>query len=341
MAMLRYAALLLVLGLCVDFGMAEESKKPETATTTAAPETTEAPSLEVGTSTPMPSSASGILDSIGEIIFKQLHSSRYQWVVALVAAIFGLVMVFDGDFFFKWLIVCAVFLVTGIMAMDQVSKSWDLDDDSAIRNIVGLEAGAIGGYAALRGIEGMQLLFGAMVGCTLAQQTAALLLLHGVQVLETHKIILFLYTSAFVVGFVLLFRKKAYQRFLAILMPGLGGALVASSVAWAFTTLAVNGKLNFLNNMFKDLSPNGGTWVQFFSFIWMDNSEDFGIFANSPHNLHFKGSVYRTDRIADCTLWFVVFLIGAVIQLKRHKESIVAAREQGSLTESLLEQGKP
>jgi len=141
------------------------------------------------------------------------------------------------------------------------------------------------------------------------------------------------YFSAFVIGFVIMFSKKLHLKSLAVLSAGLGGAFCSSAIAFACTELAVKGYMPFLQHL-PTVQPVGGTWIQFLRFLWScQHIDDVGIFAGSKYNLEFKDQMWRTDRLADCALWFIFFLVGTRVQLRRMKPSQVASKE---LNQSLL-----
>ncbi|CAE8659381.1 unnamed protein product [Polarella glacialis] len=212
------------------------------------------------TSTPMPSSPPAILQSIANALTYELNNTPYQWAIALLAAIFGFVMVFDGDLCFKWILVSGVFIVTYILAMNQVSAIWDLSYNSPLRQVVGLEAGAVAAYCAFRGIEGVQIVVGVILGMAVAHQSLLLLVAQGAGVLVTDKRATVAYFSVFVLGMVMVFRSKGLTKVLAVLSPAVGGALIVSALAFAVTELWVQGLLSSVESALPGLTPQSGTW---------------------------------------------------------------------------------
>jgi len=289
---------------------------------------------ETTTPMPMPKSPPAILESIAHAIYFELTNTPYQCANALLAFVFGLVLVVDGEFSFRWLLVCATFLVVAIMAMNHVTAVWGISYSSTIRQVVGLEAGLVGGYAALRGIDGVQIVVGAILGAALAHQTLAFLAAHGFHSLITSRWCMVVYFSVFVLGFVFLFSKKLHMRSLAMISSAIGGALCSSAIAFFCTELAVKGYMPFLQHL-PTVQPVGGTWIQFLRFLWScQHIDDVGIFAGSKYNLEFKEQTWRTDRLADCTLWLIFFLVGTRVQLRRLKPAGQVASKE--LNQSLL-----
>jgi len=288
------------------------------------------------TTTPMPSSPPAILQSIANALTYELNNAPYQWAIALLAALFGFVMVFDGDLCFKWILVSGVFIVTYILAMNQVTAIWDLSYNSPLRQVVGLEAGAVAAYCAFRGIEGVQLVVGVILGMAVAHQSLLLLVAQGAGVLVTDKRATVAYFSVFVLGMVMVFCSKGLTKVLAVLSPAVGGALIVSALAFAVTELWVQGLLSSVESAFPGLTPQSGTWFEFLQLLWSSHSEDVGLFAGSKYNFSIQGQEWRFDKVADGTLWFLFFAVGCRLQLKRSKAvPVVEARE--GLHVSLLE----
>eukprot|EP00441_Pelagodinium_beii_P018780 CAMPEP_0197651148 /NCGR_PEP_ID=MMETSP1338-20131121/31378_1 /TAXON_ID=43686 ORGANISM="Pelagodinium beii, Strain RCC1491" /NCGR_SAMPLE_ID=MMETSP1338 /ASSEMBLY_ACC=CAM_ASM_000754 /LENGTH=344 /DNA_ID=CAMNT_0043225713 /DNA_START=35 /DNA_END=1069 /DNA_ORIENTATION=+ len=288
---------------------------------------------ETTTPMPFPKSPPAILESIAHAIYLELTNSPYQCANAFLAFIFGLVLVYDGEFSFRWLLVCATFLVVAILAMNQITATWGAS--GSLRQVVGLEAGIVGGYAALRGIDGVQVVVGAILGAALAHQTLVFLAAHGFHSLVANRWCLVAYFSAFVIGFVIMFSKKLHLKSLAVLSAGLGGAFCSSAIAFACTELAVKGYMPFLQRL-PTVNPVGGTWIQFMHFLCSSSAADVGIFAGSEYNLQHQDETWRTDKLADCTLWLIFCLVGIKVQLRRLKQNKAQVGDDKALSQSLL-----
>lgn len=274
----------------------------------------------------MPKSVPAILETIAGAIYSELKNTPYQGVNALLAFVFGLVLCFDGEFSFKWLTVGTVYMVVSIMAMNQVSTVWGLSYTDPLRHVIGLEAGLVGGYAALRGIDGVQIVVGAFLGVVAASKTMAWLTAHGLHFLD-HKYCTFVYFSFFVIGAAMLMGKKRHVKLLAWVSAFLGGSFCASSIEFCFTKIAVLGYMPFLQQLFPGIAPKIGTWIEFMHLLWSSKAGDVGIFADSRFNPTHSilGETLDTDRIVGCVLWFIFFVSGSIVQLRRLKKDSASA----------------
>eukprot|EP00931_Biecheleriopsis_adriatica_P081503 TRINITY_DN54829_c0_g1_i1.p1 TRINITY_DN54829_c0_g1~~TRINITY_DN54829_c0_g1_i1.p1 ORF type:complete len:364 (+),score=80.37 TRINITY_DN54829_c0_g1_i1:71-1093(+) len=284
------------------------------------------------TPAPLPKTAPAILEMVAQAVLDELKNSPYQGLNALAAFATGIVLIVDGDFSFRWVVVCAVFLVTAVMAMNQVTALWGLSRGDALRNFVGLEAGAIGGFAALRGFHGVEVWVGALLGAGLAHVCQALLASHGLHLLSEHRWCLVIFYSMFVLSFIVMFSRKKHLKSLAVISAGLGGAFCASAIAFAVTEIGVRGYMNFLQHPFPGLSPKGGTWVEFLCFLFWSKAPDVGLFAGSKYN-----SRVSTDRVADVTLWLIFWIVGASYQLRKLRQSDPAKELEEPLLEKKLD----
>lgn len=274
----------------------------------------------------MPKSVPAILETIAGAIYSELKNTPYQGVNAVLSLIFGLVLCFDGEFSFKWIIVGLVYMVVSIMAMNQVSIIWGLSYTDPLRHAIGFEAGVVGGYAALRGIDGVQIVVGAFLGVAAASKTLAWLTAHGLHFLN-HKYCTFVYFSFFVLGAAVLFGKKGHRKLLAYVSAFLGGAFCASSIEFGVTKIAVLGYMPFLQQLFPGIAPKSGTWIEFMHLLWSSKAEDVGIFADSRFNSthSFLGETLDTDRLVGCVLWLIFFVSGSIVQTRRLKKDSASA----------------
>uniref|UniRef100_A0A7S2IVY1 DUF4203 domain-containing protein n=1 Tax=Zooxanthella nutricula TaxID=1333877 RepID=A0A7S2IVY1_9DINO len=266
------------------------------------------------TTTPAPvQSAEGILHKMCMGVAKQLRGG-HQWVNALVAFIFGIVMVFDGEYVFRWLIIGAVFLLCCVVAMSDVSAAWGLDSHSYVRSFVGLEVGALGAYLALLGMEGMQAAVGALLGGVVAYQAQQHLIAWGAVYFDTHKSLVLLLYTVIVLLSVFLFKRKMHLRALAIVSAAAGGVLVASAMAWALTDMALRGWLDPVLDADPSAVPKDGPWLDFFLLLVSPSSPDVGVFSGQSWGVF--GQVWRIDRALGLCFAFVLFLAGAATQLR-------------------------
>eukprot|EP00444_Apocalathium_aciculiferum_P050713 CAMPEP_0183518720 /NCGR_PEP_ID=MMETSP0371-20130417/15642_1 /TAXON_ID=268820 /ORGANISM="Peridinium aciculiferum, Strain PAER-2" /LENGTH=387 /DNA_ID=CAMNT_0025716777 /DNA_START=8 /DNA_END=1171 /DNA_ORIENTATION=+ len=294
-------------------------------------ETTAPPEVETTTPPPVETPAS-ILVSLHEEVGEQLHNKEYQWVNALLAFLFGAVLVWDGEVTFRWVVIGVVFLLAAVLAMSEVSTFLALDEKSTIRHVVGVEVGALAAYAAWTGIDGVMLVVGALLGGFVAFGLQGKLVAMGVTVLSENKGAIVALYSAVVLLSIAMSKRKKLGSGLAVLSAGIGGSLVTSAISWAVTTCYLSGYLGFLDSVFKQglSAGGGGAWIDFLTLLLSSESQDKGLFLDSAYNFSFGGEVYRLDRVVGCSFWFVLFAIGAHSQLKRAKApagGVAKARE--------------
>lgn len=240
-------------------------------------------------------------------IFQWLDDPMDQWQVALFAIFLGLVMIFDGEFAFKWFIVTVIFLVGSMVAADQINIVWDLPVDCIIWHIVRFEVGVISAYAAIIGIKGLMVLAGAFVGVLMAIIAGNFFALQ-IDVLEEWALVI--YYTLFALGFMMLFESKHQVTVLAIIGPAVGGAFISSTLLFAVTNLVV-----YLGP-FGALQPVEGSWIDFLNFLWTASSKDVGIFVGSSYTIN----GFSLDCVCGYVFWFIFFVKGASIQLRAENE---------------------
>lgn len=289
----------------------DTTRHPDDVKTSSREEMTTSPPPEA------PKSATSVLLTIGKSIQEQLRNPKGQWINALVAFIFGLVMIVDGEFVFKWLVVGGVFILASILTYNESAALLGFEDKNLVRFVV-LEVGVCSAFAAHRGIEGMMITVGAILGALVAQEAQNLCVGVGWTSLQTNKWCEVILYSLFVLSFMALITLKKHKKMLALLSSAGGGALVASATAWLVTVMALHGYLDTVLYVFKkSLKPAGGAWLDFLELLWTPKSEDKGVFAGSAYNFTIFDTSYRLDRICGCTLWTILFWGGSFIQLKR------------------------
>jgi len=249
---------------------------------------------------------------IMQVINAQLHQEKYQWVNPLLAFVFGGIMVVNGEACFKWLLAASMFICVGVLTASDLGKLWPQGDDfPVIRNIVAVEAGLIAGFATLRGIHGVVVVLGAIIGACIAYSVESTLTAsQDEHFLHTAWWPLFLYTLSVAVS-VWFFQRKLCKT-LAVVSALTGSALVVSAGLWLVTELVARKKL-YLGSL---VTPVTGAWVDFLRFLINSSVEDRGIFAKSQFDFTVFGAHFSLDRILGFGLWLVVFVAGLQIQLK-------------------------
>mmetsp|Transcript_66720 Transcript_66720/g.131255 ORF Transcript_66720/g.131255 Transcript_66720/m.131255 type:complete len:352 (-) Transcript_66720:178-1233(-) len=288
-----------------------------------------------------PPSADSILKHIRSVFEEQIR--QHSGASGLIALLVGLIMLFDGEDVFKWLVVGAAFVASCVLAVSDLKAEWAAEDHFLLDHLVGILVGVAGAYAAWLGFNGLVVLVGAGVGGVAAFGAQKLLILMHLEVFRTKGVAIVILYSVFVAFGVLLFRTKKHAKGLAIVSALAGGALVAAVVAWGLTHMVRHGHLSFLYSQFEGISPQGGSWLDFFNFIWDDNSDDFGVFAGSKYNLEIRGSTWRTDRIGTVALALAFATVGARLQLQiikaNKEEEAIAMRRRGGASARELVKG--
>mmetsp|Transcript_22562 Transcript_22562/g.65013 ORF Transcript_22562/g.65013 Transcript_22562/m.65013 type:complete len:344 (+) Transcript_22562:71-1102(+) len=292
---------------------------------------------------PVPSTAStdvhSIIEEIQSVFYDELQNSPRQWLNALVAVAFGITLVIDGKRFFEGFICAGVGIVVMFMAMNVVTNLWDLGYYSVIRHVVGVEVGLMGAYSAWKGIAGMNVFVGALLGFLLAMSLQGLLVHVGAGFMDSetgNKWVLICFYTVFVLILVAVLNTERHLRLLAILSPALGGAFVSSGVSYGVASLALAGHLDFLKAVIPDLHPVSGTWVEFLMLLkpWTSQIKDVGVFAGSKYNT--MGAMCTLDRICGWIFWFILWVVGMLVQLRSWKRKTQPARAR-ELEQQLLQ----
>jgi len=287
---------------------------------------------EKTTTPPFDDSTTSILQSMIDTVNQTLHSDDQQTVVALIALVFGLLLVWSGEHAIGCIVVALIFLLAMALAMSDVSAVWGLGSDSSIRSIVGVEAGLVAAYCAYHGLEGTVLALGVAFGVFIAYGMQAQLVAWGVSQLATDKPSIVGFYSLVTVLTLIIIRRRKYKRGLVILSCAVGASLIASVLAWATTEGYLAGKLVSLKGAIPEgATPKGGAWIDFWTkmFLSCDPAVDYGLFAGKNFDLYWTICL---DRIVDGILWFVLFYFTA----RRQWCNLVHAREGGTMHEPLL-----
>jgi len=313
--------------------LADDDKHNDDKETTAPPpEEDEGPATTTPPS-PEPESAQSILHHIAKEVKTQLDSNEHQWIPAGLAFVIGVVMLIEGDEVFRWLLVGAAFLLCCVLAESEISTVWQVGRHDAITRIVGIEAGLVGGYIALQGIDGVVVavgaVFGAALGMGLQQQLSALN-----PDFKDNKGLVVAFYSLFIIAGTYLFKRKKHVRIIAAASALGGSLLVSSAISWAVTASAL--KFQWTASALPDATPKAGTWLDFVVFLVSRDGHDVGIFAGSKYNPSIMDHTWRTDRIVGVAFAVILFIVGFKVQINKLKSKVVEAREQDSLTEALL-----
>lgn len=288
------------------------------------------------TTTPPPEkSATSILTSIKEAITAQLHGKKQynineQYIDATIAAIFGLLLLSQGELVFKWLVIGAMFLLALVLALNEVSAAWGLEDGSKLRLFMGLEAGAFAACISFKGYQGVLLLLSAGLGGVIARG-----LEHGIAhfypPFTAHKWGVVALYSVFVLGTALLVRLKKHTKILALVSAIAGGALVSSVISWGVAVAAANGQIDWIYTMMPGLQTSqvSPAWIDFLKLLLLNKSEDVGILAGSTkYETTVLGEKWSLNRIVGVCMWALLAMLGAALQVRRINKARLAAKKE-------------
>jgi len=295
----------------------EEPPAPGTGEdTTKSPDESEPPASATGDE---PESVGSVVASIHRAVDAHLHGPK-QWGNALIASVFGIALLLDGDFCLKGLVVAAMFFLAMILAENEVIAWWGSGVEHKVRVLVGLEAGVAAALLAWMEIRAVMLVVGAMLGAC-AAHGLAIPLLHMYPLLTDVKWFIAAWYSVITVGVAAMVHTRKHVGLLALLTPILGGALISSSVCWYVTTLAMRGQLEWIYTRLPGLvhGEGEGAWVDFLNLMLFKNSPDVGIFVGSSYKTRFFGEMVPTDRACAVALWVVLAVLGAALQCLRIK----------------------
>jgi len=275
--------------------------------------------------------------SLTETIFlslkKVLDNPQYQWADVAVAIIFGLILVLDGEFVFRWLVVAAVGLLGALLALSEVSTDLGIAYQGTLRHLVAFEVGLGCAFAAWKGIDGVMLTAFAMIGAFVAFKTKDIVLLIENYAGSNPWFVVVWYSFWTLLGMGIMHRRK-HIGVLTIVAPLFGAALISASISWMLTTAALKGHLDFLKiALVPQLQPaEKGTWIEFLLFLVDPSNKDVGVFAHTSFATHpsmsWMHGKWCFDRVLGLVFGFIIFLIGFSIQRRAVKLQQIEARKQ-------------
>merc|ERR1719330_826874 len=258
------------------------------------------------------------VESVWKSLVKSLEHSldepKLQFAVASCAFVFGILLVIDGEFIFKWIVIAATGILAMLLALSEVSASLGEEYQHNIRTAVGVEVFLVASYTAWKGLDGVMLVVGAMFGFFVAHSAQPLVMLVAdEEPTRIHHGIVAAWYSIFVLGCMMAVHAKKYAKFLATVAPLIGGALVASAMAWMAMTASLHGKMDWLVKLVPQLQPGEkAPWYKYLLLLIDTDSKDVGIFANTSFE-NFSGK-WNLDRVLGASVWFVLFILGTIYQ---------------------------
>jgi len=267
-----------------------------------------------------------IIHTIKDTILRQLRdqSGSSQEINAWIALAAGAALMFDGELFFKWVMMGGFGVAAFLLAQNEVVASGLFGSVSSVRQLLGIEAGLVVAYVTYYALDATVLVVGAWFGFFLAHSSQKFLVAHGAEALEENKWLLFAWYSVFTLLFWFLVVTKKHIKLMGVITAFFGGPLVASSICFFLTESAMKGGMGAS-------SPVMGAWVDFFRQIIGTGDVDVGIWADKPPL--YEGFSY--DRVLGCGIWFVCFVIGSLFhaKVKAAHAKEAAANEQPLLSD--------
>jgi len=333
----------------------------------AAVETTPLPG-DIGGVPLLPSDGKVTVISLTEALWASLRrvldDPKYQEPCVAVGLVFGLVMVANGEFVFRWCVVVAMGLLGAILSLNEFSTF-----EPNIRHAIAIEVGLVCAYAAWKGIDGVMLVAFGLMGTFAAFKLEDFFALLEQSIGPNPWHIVIWYSLFTLLGMLIITRRKHVQ-VLAMISPLLGAPLVSASLSWMLTALVVCVQTQAMEareqasevlkkqeatsaehfttspptpTLISKLQPEQGTWFNFLLLLLDSNQKDVGIFAHT----HFESPLLSwmhgrrcCDRVVGILFALIIFLIGFSMQRRRFHKKQVCAREpsvnEPELNEALL-----
>lgn len=268
------------------------------------------------------SKTNSILQAMWESIERQLDKG-IQWVNGLVATIFALVMIFDGEFVFKYVVVAAISIFCYLFARVELDGALDLGNtkDLVLSHIVAAEVAIASAIVAYKGYAGIQILLGLIVGGViffyLQDTMKANDALKGM--IASHIVAVILGNLCVLLGLAM-FLGRMHKRVLAIVSSICGGGLLAASGGFFLEFFCVynTGTRNYLVKSGFELPTVCPTWESFMKALISRRGKEVGLLV-SKYNMKVGGSEIYLDRWIGYTFWFIFTIIGYCIQVRKEK----------------------
>jgi hypothetical protein len=276
----------------------------------------------------------------------RLETTKYQWANALLALVYGLVMVFDGEEAFKYLVLGVLFWLASVLAISEIASTGVLGEpahEGWAKIVLGWEIGLLAVFASTeRGDKasgerffvlsrGLLVVIASVLGFATSHYIQGLLEHFG----PLNKWVTLTIYTIVVLGFVVLAVKEIYKKVLVVVCPFFGGSLVVSSCSYLLTYLVVHHKLDWTGRLVEHVDPSStNSWIQFLAMLWSRDAGDHGLFTN----VHFQvlGRTWELDRVLGYLWWTAFFIAGTIVQYKRHKKLAAARQLKDDKAEPLL-----
>lgn len=324
MASLRFAALLLLLGPSVPLATADDVPAfPGDEPAADQPSGDEpAAGADDGSSDEKP--VANPWKEMRRIAFWELRSQPHQWVNAIMALVFGMIMVLNGEQSFRYLLVGACFLFSYFFVHTTVQREWDLSFEHPLGVASALVAASVFTLAAKQGSDGIISLFGATLGFVIGGKITVMVSQYFHGTMSEHWASFGIH-AFFTVLLVFAFNFKWHVPVLLVASPLAGGALVSSSISWGLTAIFIHVPPKTLEA--QHLTPKFGSWFDFLNTIWNWHGESFGVWAGPRFQFTVMRRTWDVNRVVGVAIWVIFFLIGFFFQKRLLKKKGTRARE--------------
>jgi len=268
----------------------------------------------------------GIVEAMHGEFSKELHTPtlKSQIMNGSLAFIVGLVMCINGEFVFKQIVVVIMFLLSAVLTTAELRNGATDKLGLVGIYIVATEVSLIVAIATYYGFRGVKFLLGAVLGLMLAAvvHKALFALLAGSRLqhmIPENSVTLILFGTLLVAAGIWLLNGSKSQCFQVFLGSFFGGSLVASSILYFFTLLAVFNKDSFGSQFQIPDVAHAPAWIDFWKALIVPYSTQgkVGIFAGSDYD---QQAHFSVDGLIGLVLWMIIGIFGFKMQLWQEKK---------------------
>jgi len=275
-----------------------------------------------------------VFGALKDAVMVQLSNRKGQWADALVALVFGSMMVTDGDTHFKYFISTTVFIFVASLTSQSLHVSFPHMVDY-VRFTLAAEAGLAIAYSAAVGYEAVKIVIALCVGGAVAFYMFEFLKSHEFSsVTENPGFEIFLPNLCILLGGFIVFGKpRGKYTPLSVVSCWVGGGLVSSALGYFVMLLAVTQKVALLKAMpaaeALQIPEECPMWIQFFKMMVVPTAEMIGVFSKDPaynKEVEMFGSKkhFHLDYVLGLTCWAFFFFIGIWRQARVRKAKTAA-----------------
>lgn len=261
-----------------------------------------------------------VLETLLEDLKDQLRRPTLQWANALVMLSLGLVMVFDGRFVFKMIVVFAAGLFAFEMTLSEINEM-QTSLTKSMTIVAGVEVACVAALVSYKGFEGVKYLLGIVAGGWAAWEIRHFALLHNFDYVNNGVCILILANVCIAIG-MWMFGAKGHHTLVAVVCSLLGGSFVSSALGYFLMRLFVWQRVLINKNSQLNIAESTDAWFDFWMLIATFHGKVTGIFANSPYNHSPNGTEVSLDRVLGSVVWAIFALMGMWWQKRKAKQQL-------------------